>query len=109
MDRGFGGRLRAAMLAAGLETGAQLSERCGGKFSRQVATRWMRAAQPRISAEHLLIVADCLKVRMHWLMTGKGMARWDPDADWERALLVLDRLRPEERERWLACGEKMRA
>ena len=69
---GFGGRLRAAMLAAGMETPAQLAERCGGSFSRQTAAKWLKMKGLDLKAAHLLTLAKCLGVRMRWLADGTG-------------------------------------
>lgn len=68
----FGERLRVAMGANGLRTAAALSNECRGKISRQQARHWLKKERANVEAETLMAVADCLHVRLHWLINGKG-------------------------------------
>lgn len=101
---GFGERLRAAMLAAGIGTPAQLAKRCGNRFTRQTAARWLEMDTAELSSELLVVVSECLNTRATWLVTGKGGAAREHAM---RALAIVDRLDPDTAERWLKMGERM--
>lgn len=107
MDRGFGGRLKAAMLAAGLSTAAQLAERCGAP--RSTVDRWLAMDEADLSAKRLHAVAECLHVRMRWLVSGVGVSGWQPEdeAHVEAALVILQQLAPARAREWLDIGRAM--
>lgn len=109
-DERFGDRLRAAMLAAGYSRPTQLAKACG--VSRQTAAKWLDLAEANVSALYLFKIATCLHVRMTWLITGQGVARWGLHAreeDLEKALEILEHLPADKLKDWLDCGEKMAA
>lgn len=99
----FGDRLRAAALASGIATPAQLAERCG--VSRQNARKWMLMSEASLSGISLLKLSDCLDVRLRWLISGKLPVRWPPGSD--DVIELLDRMNAEQVKRWLAAGRRM--
>jgi len=108
-NNNFGHRLKAAMFAAGITSPALLARRCG--VSRQSVEKWMKASKPRLSATHLLGLANCLHVRMRWLMTGDGIIPdWElheRDVDIDQAIRILDRLSQSKARDWLAAGRRL--
>ncbi len=104
----FGDRVRGAMFAAGMSTPAQLGKACGA--SRQVVTTWLTMKEAHLSALHLYSLAQCLNVRMRWLVDGKGISSWSlygKEPALERAALLLERLSAIKTRRWLEAGERM--
>jgi transcriptional regulator with XRE-family HTH domain len=100
---GFGERLRDAMLAAGIETPGELAKKCG--VSRQTAQSWLAMREPLLRGTYLLKVADCLKVRMRWLSTGRGPVPISPELD--ELTTIAAHLSPESLAEWKEIGRKM--
>lgn len=99
----FSKRIRAAMLAAGIETAEQLAKRC--EVERSVAEGWLRLEDATLPGVELVRVARRLRVRVQWLTEGAVPMRLPPD--FERVILILDGLAPAQMKRWLKDGLKM--
>ena len=67
----FATRLKAAMLAAGLDTKSVAKKL---EVTPQVVRRWLRQKEPQMSAKNLVRLGVVLNVRAHWLATGEGPA-----------------------------------
>lgn len=103
MSSTFGERLRAAMLAAGMETPAQLGRLCG--VNARTAERWLGLEDADLSAKTAYRVARCLKVRSSWLVAGEGEAPFSEAGTAARA--IINRMSPTMARRWLALGRRM--
>lgn len=92
----FAGRLKAAMLAAALDTKSVADKL---EVTPQVVRRWLRDKEPHMSAKHLVSLAAVLNVRAHWLATGEGPAsRFNSSAYTEAEMVEAFRaLSPSER------------
>lgn len=106
----FGGRLRAAMLAAGFTTPAEVAARCKPRIPRSTVQRWLTMEEAELSGVHLHALCQCLGVRMRWMVSGRGAIRAATairDMQLERAQIILDALGPERSEPWLTAGERI--
>jgi transcriptional regulator with XRE-family HTH domain len=103
MGTEFGQRLRAAMLAAGVQTPAQLAAMCG--INARTAGRYMRLEQADISAVTAEKIARALSVRLGWLITGLGPVAFGQEA--LDALIIIEQLSRADAERWLNIGRQM--
>lgn len=92
----FAGRIKASMLAAGLDT-QSVAEKVG--VTPQVVRRWLKDKSPHMSAAHLIKLAVVLNVRAHWLAEGEGPVSRTNSAQYSREdmLAAFDALTPEER------------
>lgn len=93
------------MLSAGISTPTRFAIRC--KVARSTAEKWLAMREARVLGVHLIGVADCVDVRLRWLITGKGPVRWPPGS--EEVIEMLDRMSAEQVKRWLAAGRRIRA
>lgn len=93
------------MLAAGMETAAQLGTRCG--VPRQTAQRWLRMKEADLAGKMLLKVATAVGVRPTWLGSGCTPIRTLRNPDVERAVVILDSLNKKQREAWFLYAEKL--
>lgn len=89
----FGGRLRGAMMAAGVTTTEVLARRL--KVSPQVVRKWLRDTKPRLSAENIVSLSEHLNVRVMWLTRGSGPIHAFSAAEYTetellKAFVVLD-------------------
>lgn len=104
---GFGERLRDAMSIAGLRTAGDLAQKCG--FSRQTAANLLKLeSASNVRGGHLLVLSNCLGVRIRWLLEGDpkvGRTSVFEALAIERATHIIDKLPREKTERWLDCGE----
>lgn len=95
------------MLAAGIETAAQLAERVG--LPRQTVAAWLARKRPTVDAERLDKVARTLDVRLGWLVSGEGLlarrARYPEEV--QKAASLMERMTQEQCDRWFAEGERI--
>jgi transcriptional regulator with XRE-family HTH domain len=99
----FGERLRAGMIAAGVETAGQLGAMCG--ISAATAGRYMTLAEADLSAKTAEKIARALNVRFGWLVTGLGPVAFRQEA--VDALVLLEQLSPRDVQKWLAHGRSL--
>ncbi len=95
------------MLAAGMDTPAQLGKVCD--VSRQTASKWLAMEEAELSGARLEAIATKLRVRLRWLVTGIGVMRAgamrEPDS--ERAAALMDRMTRAQCDQWFAFGEEL--
>jgi transcriptional regulator with XRE-family HTH domain len=103
MGTEFGQRLKAGMLAAGINTAEQLGAMVG--ISARTAGRYMELEEADLSAKTAEKIARALNVRFGWLVTGLGPVAFRQEA--LDALVILERLSPTKTRRWLAAGRRM--
>jgi len=103
----FGERLWESMLIEGMLTPGELAKPC--QVSRQTATNWLKMREANIAGTRLLPLADCLHIRLRWLISGKGVVsiRSSHDINLERAHALVERLPTARLEEWLAAGERI--
>jgi len=104
---GFGERLHDAMLAAGIESGAELARRCGVTLA--VVTGWLASDGESVSGRQLMVLRRVLRVRSSWLMDGEQpLSRRSSDSQEEaEALALLQSLDARKRRLWLGIGRDM--
>ena len=102
----FTERLHDAMVRQGLRGPVQLGLKLG--VNKQTASKWINGETRILSAVDLFKIADGLKVRPRWLLTGDGPMDniQRPSAEEQQALEVYRTLPPHWREDWVADGRR---
>lgn len=99
-------RLATAMTQQGVKGPKQLGDRL--KINKQTASKWINGQTTELSADHLYLIADGLKVSARWLWKGEGsmIPRPDMGAEEEKLIGVYRSLPPDWRQEWLEQGQR---